>query len=371
MLPLIGALGGAALAPTLGIGALGASAIGSGLGTYAQTGSLEKGLMAGLGSYLGGKALSGVMNPAGATDPTMAKEALKQQAVTDAAQGQIAAGVNPSAVQTGIDATAGTGAGAGAGSSTSFLDTPIKPIPGVTPLGSSTDAVTIGNALSTGATTGTIGNALAWEPPKFDMPEEEPLELPDFDPAVDDPTPIMPGSDYRAGYDPEFDYGFAGGGLLSFAEGGEVEDDFADLEEDVVMMNDKEIIEEAIDAIQGESPEPEMVLGEFVRRFGQEALRDLVSGMQEMETNTGEGMVRGPGDGMEDLVPASIDGEQDVLLSEGEFIVPADVVSGLGNGSTDAGADRLHDMMDKVRQMRNGGSTAQPPQVNAQALMPV
>ena len=44
--------------------------------------------------------------------------------------------------------------------------------------------------------------------------------------------------------------------------------------------------------------------------------------------------VNGVGDGMDDMIPATLEGEQDVVLSDGEFIVPADVVSGLGNGST-------------------------------------
>jgi hypothetical protein len=73
---------------------------------------------------------------------------------------------------------------------------------------------------------------------------------------------------------------------------------------------------------------------------------------------------------MDDLVPATMDdGSQDVLLSDGEFIVPADVVSGLGNGSTDAGAAELDRMMDRVRQERTG-RTEQAKQVRAGGLMP-
>jgi GH24 family phage-related lysozyme (muramidase) len=60
------------------------------------------------------------------------------------------------------------------------------------------------------------------------------------------------------------------------------------------------------------------------------------------------------GDGMSDSVRANIDGQQEARLSEGEFVVPADVVSHLGNGSSDAGAKRLYDMMDKVRKARTG-----------------
>jgi hypothetical protein len=65
-------------------------------------------------------------------------------------------------------------------------------------------------------------------------------------------------------------------------------------------------------------------------------------------------LLRGPGDGMSDVIPASIGGRQPARLADGEFVVPADVVSNLGNGSTEAGANKLHSMMDKVRMDRTG-----------------
>jgi hypothetical protein len=65
-------------------------------------------------------------------------------------------------------------------------------------------------------------------------------------------------------------------------------------------------------------------------------------------------LLRGPGDGMSDNIPATIGGKQPARLADGEFVVPADVVSHLGNGSTDAGAKKLHGMMDKVRMDRTG-----------------
>jgi hypothetical protein len=65
-------------------------------------------------------------------------------------------------------------------------------------------------------------------------------------------------------------------------------------------------------------------------------------------------MLKGPGDGMSDSIPAKIGGRQEARLADGEFVVPADVVSHLGNGSTDAGAKQLYSMMDKVRQARTG-----------------
>jgi hypothetical protein len=67
-----------------------------------------------------------------------------------------------------------------------------------------------------------------------------------------------------------------------------------------------------------------------------------------------EGQVRGNGDGMDDKVYGHIEGTQKVALSRDEFIVPADVVSGLGNGSSNAGAEKLYKMMDRVRKARTG-----------------
>lgn len=64
--------------------------------------------------------------------------------------------------------------------------------------------------------------------------------------------------------------------------------------------------------------------------------------------------LRGGTDGMADKLRTKIDGGQPAALSHGEFVVPADVVSHLGNGNSEAGAQRLYAMMDKVRQARTG-----------------
>lgn len=61
------------------------------------------------------------------------------------------------------------------------------------------------------------------------------------------------------------------------------------------------------------------------------------------------GMIRGPGTGVQDLIEGTIDNRQKVLLSDGEFVVPARVVSALGDGSSEAGAKALHDMMKRVK----------------------
>lgn len=80
-------------------------------------------------------------------------------------------------------------------------------------------------------------------------------------------------------------------------------------------------------------------------------------------------MLKGPGDGMSDSIPGIIANKQPARLADGEFVVPADVVSHLGNGSTDAGAKQLYAMMDKVRKARTG-KKKQAPAVKANRYMP-
>jgi hypothetical protein len=63
-------------------------------------------------------------------------------------------------------------------------------------------------------------------------------------------------------------------------------------------------------------------------------------------------LLRGPGDGVSDSIPATIGGKQPARLAEGEFVVPARIVSELGNGSTNAGAKKLYAMMDRVQNKR-------------------
>jgi hypothetical protein len=80
-------------------------------------------------------------------------------------------------------------------------------------------------------------------------------------------------------------------------------------------------------------------------------------------------LLKGPGDGMSDNIPATINGRQPARLADGEFVIPADVVSHLGNGSTEAGAKQLHAMMDKVRKARTGNSK-QGKNIKPQKYMP-
>jgi hypothetical protein len=77
----------------------------------------------------------------------------------------------------------------------------------------------------------------------------------------------------------------------------------------------------------------------------------------------------GRSDGMSDSMPATINGTQPARLTDGEFVIPADVVSHLGNGSSKAGAKKLHVMMDRIRKARTG-KKKQAPEVKAERFMP-
>lgn len=81
------------------------------------------------------------------------------------------------------------------------------------------------------------------------------------------------------------------------------------------------------------------------------------------------GYLDGPGDGMSDSIPATIAGKQPARLADGEFVIPADVVSHLGNGSTKAGAKVLYKMMRNLRKARTG-TTKQGKQINPSKFIP-
>lgn len=80
-------------------------------------------------------------------------------------------------------------------------------------------------------------------------------------------------------------------------------------------------------------------------------------------------LLKGPGDGMSDHIPAKIGKHQPARLADGEFVIPADVVSHLGNGSTDAGAKVLYKMLDRIRKARTG-NPKQGKQINPNKFIP-
>jgi len=104
-------------------------------------------------------------------------------------------------------------------------------------------------------------------------------------------------------------------------------------------------------------------------QFAEGGIMGYANGGNLGSYSDGGRMLKGPGDGMSDDIPAQIGSKQPARLADGEFVVPADVVSHLGNGSTDAGAKHLYAMMDKVRKARTGRK-AQGKQIKPEKYMP-
>ena len=126
-------------------------------------------------------------------------------------------------------------------------------------------------------------------------------------------------------------------------------------------------------AIRGELPEEEaeVVIKMFIDEFGEEAFMQLRESVLEaiVPNSQKEGEIVGQGGGMDDLVQGMIGTQQPVAVSPGEYIVPADVVSGLGDGSTDAGVRELDGMLDRVR-MERTGTTQQPAPLAKGGILP-
>jgi hypothetical protein len=157
------------------------------------------------------------------------------------------------------------------------------------------------------------------------------------------------------------------GGLAALAEGG-------DVEEAPQMPNEKDVIVNAVNAVKGNIPEDQaaIVLAQFVQTYGEEALADLVEDVRNGEyDNVGgkaDGMIDGGGDGMSDSVPATIDGQEDLLVSKDEYVIDAPTVAMIGNGSSDAGAKKLDNMREEVRKAATG-SRIQPKKIDAEGIM--
>ena len=268
----------------------------------------------------------------------------------------------------------------------------------ITGLGTLTNPAVLGQAA--------IGQATV--PPPA-LPPVAPVDFENRQAGVPDRITRRPPKGYRPGYDAEFDYGVSpnfgvglmnpndprfmnSGGIICLSNGGElkpipegnkglpnlpkdVRNKMGFMQEGGAVEGDMEankIIDDAVNAIKGLSDSPEIALGIFVAKYGEEALEDLIERVNDGECDQPreDNMIEVEGDGMDDKVPATLEGEQDVMLSDGEFVVPADVVSGIGNGSSDAGARELEDMMTRVRQLRTG-KKEQPKQVPQEMMLPV
>jgi len=130
---------------------------------------------------------------------------------------------------------------------------------------------------------------------------------------------------------------------------------------------ERSLIERTTMALLGRLPEKEadVVIKRFIDEFGTEAFQMLRNRVLEdvVPGSIKEGLIPGTSGGMDDEIKGMIGDSQRVAVSPGEFIVPGDVVSGLGDGNSDAGAKELEDMMNRVRMQRTG-TTQQPAPLN-------
>lgn len=115
-----------------------------------------------------------------------------------------------------------------------------------------------------------------------------------------------------------------------------------------------------IDIPAYQTPEQQLGLGGFYDMMNQQlggyggyAAGGNVGGISHLgDYSDGGRLLKGPGDGVSDSIPASIGNRQPARLADGEFVVPARIVSEIGNGSTEAGARKLYAMMDRVQRAR-------------------
>jgi hypothetical protein len=229
-----------------------------------------------------------------------------------------------------------------------------------------------------------IGAQMAVGPENQEMPAGEGgSSLDRISPNFRASIPSQPNPYYTANYT---DYkknpytGMAGGGAVAFANRGIVQDLPRSSGADVGTYSDTDPNTRNLDAYNA-------ALYRFNKLNKKAGIKDPVQFKQAQALgdveeaadggimrgiggySDGGRMLKGPGDGMSDSIPAVIGSKQPARLADGEFVVPADVVSHLGNGSTDAGAKRLYGMMDNIRKARTG-KKKQAPEVKADKFLP-
>ena len=154
---------------------------------------------------------------------------------------------------------------------------------------------------------------------------------------------------------------------MGFQEGGMLTDQLSQN----TIMNDP-ITQNVVLFILGESEDDESV-NNFIEKYGSDAfmqLRDTVLKTMTNQDVQTEGLITGTGQGgMSDNIPMDISGTP-AAVSQGEFIVPSDVVSMLGDGDTDSGGNELYAMMDRVRKTKTGTTQQAPRLASAGGLMP-
>lgn len=360
-----------------------AGIVGAGYGV--AKGSLKEGLMAGLGAY-GGAGLGAGLVGAGtaaakdvATQSLLGSEATNQAIVQQAAaQGiapseiarEMAAGFKPDA----LSGLAGTQQAAAA----KFAELPAltQAKEGMQALGSKVGQQAFMEGMKSVPYAGTAAtvsglSALA-EPPKSTSPSESYIRPYEFDwnkqVGAFSPSPTPGDSSERLYFQPRF----TPLPIYRAAKGGEV-DPMDEMTEDGAGSGFAPGGDVGLSAL---NKKRKTLMGDKLYKFSQDRRdQSMESAIEQNFAQGGLGaalpprFLSGGGDGMSDSIKANIDGKQEARLADGEFVIPADVVSHLGNGSSKAGAKKLYAMMDKIRKARTG-KTRQAPEVNAAKYMP-
>jgi hypothetical protein len=325
--------------------------IGAGIGGLqaARTGDIGAGITAGLGAY-GGAGVTGGLASMGENAGLSNWQSAQNAADTAVAQ-------SPNALSGQVAELA------------PYTDSPVlgsqqigNAAAGVQELGTEAGRTAFGNTVGFGKVAAAAAPAIA------DAMQQKPL--------TNNPMAGSPGDQYSYVYDqktgtygpPKITHYSAEGGEIkgmakgsyvpksSSVRGGPYEDDATD------MLNRDRAFQELIASLSGTNP----ALEAPYTRMAQGGIAALGG-----EYAAGGKLLQGPGDGMSDSIPAVIKGPrpQRAALAQGEFVVPADVVSHLGNGSTDAGAKQLYAMMDKIRHARTGNKK-QGKQINPAKFLP-
>ena len=350
VLPVLGSFLAPALFPAMN--PLLAGSIGSGIGSLLQGDDFGDAIKTGLLSFAGGKLLGGLgkMGEAVPTSPEVNVLGGQQVAMTPFKDSNMFVPKEPFNV---------------------FKAASTKGDKIMAPLLNQGIAIAKANPMLAAGVGGGAALGSALSAPKDEGTEKSDYQRTETMPIQDNirfPTPR-----YRPGVDPEFNYGFYNP-PASELQKVQVLQEGGDVDTAPERVNEKDVIINAVNAIKGNMPQREasIALAMFVEEYGEEALEDLVEDVKKGEyDNIGgkaDGMIEGGGDGMSDSVPATIDGEQDLLVSKDEYVVDAPTVAMIGNGSSAAGAEKLDNLREEVRK-QSIGSTEQPKQIDAEKIM--
>lgn len=377
MLPMIA---GGALAAT-GVGAPAAAAMIGGL-QYARTGSLSKGLMAGLGAY-GGAGIGAGLAGAGASQTGAAANALGAQGATGAgSQAAMLAEQNAAGGfgQAGLESL-GKSAAVAPGATPVVQSAGQSMLAGAEGLGTKAGWSSLANQMGGAKGLGMAGLAAAapmlagepYTPPPVQSDSKMPQRLQyDQGTATPFPQPDVPGyadlgQDFgrQQRYFPNAGYrnitdeqakamrGYAGGGMpveqmsQANAVGANTGYPQADVTGHAYATPWQTPLSQNV--VQGTADTGvNRLTGQMLAKGGISDAYYNLGGYSD-----GGRLLRGPGDGVSDSIPATIGRKQPARLADGEFVVPARIVSELGNGSTEAGARKLYGMMDRVQSARS------------------